>query len=193
MELQTHLQTFLLTIQLKLGESFAASFIFSPPKVADSCCQDRMKPEQITALVRLERFLSERKREKGVVSRASINEGSIGMFRSNLAARQIPSESTWHWNQAKSKKETFLRGHIPAKVVLTKLIPRRRYPSSTKLPRYKLWHFAVKPNEGESYTVLWCEKGTAPPLSTQHSPHALALPFTDRPQLMKAQLSYICN
>ena len=163
--------------------------------MAGSGWQYRMKPEQITALVRLERFLSERECEKGVVTRSSIYEGSIGMFRSNLAVRQIPSESTWHWNQAKSKKETFLRGRKPAKVVLTKLIPRRRYPSSTKLPRYKIWYFAVKPNEGEPFTVLWCEKGTAPPLSTHHPPHALALPFTrtEVPQLMKAQLSYICN
>ena len=155
-----------------------------------------LKPEHEKAMQRLQSFLSEcapsREGERGVVSHSSFVQGSIGMYPCNVPARLIPSACDWRWNQAKGKKETSLSEQTST-VVLTKLIPRRRcpYPSLTKVPRYKLWHFEVKPGCGEPYTVLWCEKGTVPAPPTQRVPPALALPFN--PQLEKAHLRYICN
>jgi hypothetical protein len=152
-----------------------------------------LKPEHVKAFRRLHSFLTETPNRssnlQSSASAASLVEGSVEVYSNNITARRIPSGLEWRWNQAKGKKEIFLRDHS-ANAVLTKLIPRRRHLNATEVPRYKLWHFAVYPKNEEPFTVLWCEKGSPPPPSPPSSPLPLAPPGS---QLMKAQLSYICN
>jgi hypothetical protein len=155
----------------------------------------QLKPEHLKAFDRLQSFLSDspspRRDVKSSVSSSSLQEGSIEIYQHKLAARRIPSGNDWRWNQAKGKKEAFLRQHN-VHVILTKLIPRGRLPSCTDIPRYKLWHFAVVPSDGETppYTVLWSEKGAVPVHPTQSLPHS-SIPTS--PPLAKHDLSYICN
>ena len=151
-----------------------------------------LKPEHIKAFRKLHSFLSESGNvavERNLVPTTALVEGSVQLFAHNLTARRIPSGSEWRWNQAKGKKEVYLRDH-DATVTLTKLIPRRRQSTSTDVPRYKLWHFAVRSQRGDAFTVLWCEKGCQVPPKPLQTCNASATPAGS---LHKAQLSFICN
>ena len=124
----------------------------------------------------------------------------------------MPSAPGWRWNQTKGKKETVLP-LFQAKVILTKLIPRRRANANESfvVPLYKMWVFVVTfENPTRTITVLWCEKGEIQTVSSspvlQRSPDNSYTHFwlpppitihpfvTPKPKSPSAHsLAFICN
>ena len=119
----------------------------------------QVKSEHHRALEMLNDILSVNSFPTARVAKPYFEEGSIQILPHNYSTKQLPSTPSWRWNQTKGKREAFLPLH-QANVTLTKLIPRRRANTLTKIPipAYKLWLFGVKFNL-RSITVIWCEKG----------------------------------
>ena len=97
----------------------------------------------------------------------TLYEGDLFVFEGLQPLRSVPAGRGWRWNQTKGKKE------IPRPdgglLCVTQVVPRkhafRNKPAANSLPPYCFWHLLYTGDDGVT-TVLWCEKGPLPPISS---------------------------
>ena len=156
--------------------------------------------EELNVLQHVRSWMANRPSPSPSMSHSVYCKGSISLHAGIIKIQDIPKGAGWKWNQTRRKSEHHTRTSNPA--VITKLIPRRSKLAEEDAPRYKLWHLTF--NNGQvPLTVLYCEKGVEPLLTTPHSSlygsnialegHWGTPQTTPQTNVNKMSINYLCS